>query len=181
MHGMKKTVSFLRRQILQIKHGGLAVILKKSRVLLLRLRLYSLYPIAFVMVLCIRLMKPLVLVRWLNVNSSSLGHFAANPELYLCERDAGINVPRKRYLDIFFFGDQLVCNRQLKSMWKRTLRTLPAWLMSPISKINGLLPGSEVHDVGNNTQRDRDVHNLLDKFPAHLYFYSTKMSAVKTE
>ena len=46
----------------------------------------------------------------------------------------------------------------------------PSILLSLLDRLNGLLPGYEVHRIGNNSQWDRDVHNLLDRFPPHLRF-----------
>lgn len=41
---------------------------------------------------------------------------------------------------------------------------------SPVNRVNEILPGGAKHQVGQNTQNDRDVHNLLDKYPANLSF-----------
>jgi len=40
----------------------------------------------------------------------------------------------------------------------------------PINWVNRLIPMGAVHEIGNNTQHDRDVLNLLDRFPPHLEF-----------
>lgn len=105
-----------------------------------------------------------------NLISSRIGHLAANTELYLCERDAGINVPQQHYVDLFCMGYRPICNEQLAIMWRRLLRIWPAWLLGPISRVNQLIPGGAIHAIGNNTQHDRDVHNLLDRLPPHLIF-----------
>ena len=55
-------------------------------------------------------------------------------------------------------------------MWKRKLIIWPSFLVKPVHNLNKLLPGSSIHEIGNNTQGDRDVHNLLDKSPPHLQF-----------
>ncbi len=120
--------------------------------------------------LIIRLIRPWLLVRIGALISSRIGHFAANTELYLCERDAGINVPNQRHIDVFFMGSKPVCNQQLAVMWYRLLRVWPALILAPIARINRLVPGGKLHEIGNNTQSDRDVHNLLDQFPPHLKF-----------
>lgn len=120
----------------------------------------------------VRLIRPWLLVRWGVLPSPRIGHFAANTELYLCERAAGINLPRQSYIDIFFMEPQ-ICNEQLAKMWKRVLRICPVWwLVPPLQRANRLIPGGAVHEIGDNTQSDRDVHNLFDRFPSHLQFTS---------
>jgi len=125
--------------------------------------------LAVPIVVVIRLIRPWLLVRWDNMPSPRIGHFAANPELYLCERDAGINVPRQRHKDVFFM-EQPICNQQLAKMWKRVLRVWPHWIMSVIRRVNLLIPGGRIHQICDDSHSDRDVHNLLDRFSPHLEF-----------
>jgi len=117
-----------------------------------------------------RLVKPWFLIRWGVLPSSRIGHFAANTELYLCERDAGINLPCKPHIDIFFM-ESVVCNEQLAVMWKRLLRICPFWwLATPLKRANRLIPGGAVHEIGENTPGDRDVHYLMSQLLPHLSF-----------
>ncbi|MGO9738911.1 MAG: TIGR04372 family glycosyltransferase [Desulfomonilaceae bacterium] len=142
---------------------------QKLRSIVRKLFKVMLLPVAVPVLLIIRLIRPLFLVRIGVLISGRIGHFAANTELYLCERDAGINVPSKRYIDLWYHGG-IICNKQLALMWKRELFIWPSILLSLLDRLNGLLPGYEVHRIGNNSQWDRDVHNLLDRFPPHLRF-----------
>ncbi len=154
---------YFKSQLVQIIKGGRAVLIRK---IILAAQLIP----AFLLVMLIRLIKPFLLVRWGEMSSPRIGHFAANTELYLCERDANINVPKQRHLDIFLM-DPLICNLQLEKMWRRVIRVWPLfWLLPAIRRVNSLFPGAEVHEIGDNSQSDRDVHNLLDRFPAHLSF-----------
>ncbi len=130
-------------------------------------RLYK-FSFAILPVLVIRIIRPFILVRFSVLVSDRIGHFAANTELCLCERDAGINVPRGLYLDLYFHGGQ-ICNRQLARMWERVLRIWPSWLLTPISNLNSLIPGGDAHMI-SPTKNGRDVHNLLDLLPPHLIF-----------
>ena len=144
---------------------------KMKRALQILLKLpwyYFLSILAVPAVLVIRLIRPWLLVRLGGLMSVRIGHFAANTELYLCEQDAGINAPKQRYVDLFYMAYRPICNQQLATMWKRILRVWPAWILAPISLINRLVPGGAVHEIGNNTNSDRDVHNLLDRFTPHL-------------
>jgi putative glycosyltransferase (TIGR04372 family) len=168
--------SFLESQLLQIQQGGWAVLFRKMKRILLILLKLPFYLIVVLVLIGLRLIRPWLLVRWSGLISSRLGHFAGNTELYLCEQDAGINVPKKRYVDLFYMGYRPICNQQLAKMWNRTLRVWPSWLLEPINRVNRFIPGGAVHDIGNNSHIDRDVHNLLDRFPCHLEFSSEEIS-----
>ncbi|NQW23755.1 MAG: TIGR04372 family glycosyltransferase [SAR202 cluster bacterium] len=125
--------------------------------------------LAFPVVVAIRLIRPWLLIRWGRTYSSRIGHFAGNTEQYLCEQDAGINSPRQRHVD-FISISRPISNQQLAKMWRRTLHLWPDWLQAAINRANWLIPGGAVHRIGQNTSQDRDVHNLLDRFPPHLIF-----------
>jgi len=103
------------------------------------------------------------------LNSPRIGHFAVNTEIYLCEQDAGINVPQQRYIDLFVMSKP-ICNSQLATMWKRVLHIWPSWILFPAMRVNRLVPGGAVHEVGNNAYGALDLLNLLDQFPHHLKF-----------
>jgi len=161
--------TFVQRQIAQIRLGGRPVVagkLKKVVRIILRLPLYAL---AIPAVLVIRMIRPWVLVRFGDLGSPRIGHFAGNTEVYCCEQDARINVPDQRYVDLFYLVWP-ICNKQLASMWRRVLRVWPMWILASISTVNRVIPGGADHEIGSNTQHDRDVHNLYDRFPPHLAF-----------
>lgn len=119
--------------------------------------------------LLMRTIRPWFLIRINILVSERIGHFAGNTELYLCERDAGINVPEGRYIDLWYHNWP-VCNEQLARMFNRVLHVGPRWLLAPVKRVNELIPGGEVHQIGSNTKVDIDVHNLLDRFPPHIAF-----------
>ncbi|MEJ7692841.1 TIGR04372 family glycosyltransferase [Daejeonella sp.] len=158
----------LKKQIEEIKEGGHIVLLRKLENILFVNFLFFIPAIPIVLI--VRLVRPWYLIRFQSLISSRIGHFAANTELYLFERDAGINVPSQRYVDVFYFGFKPICNEQLAKMWKDILMIMPRWLISPIDKVNQLIPGGKIHQIGNNTQHDRDVHNLRERFPPYLRF-----------
>ena len=126
------------------------------------------YFLAAICVLIIRIIRPIILVRIAGLISTRIGHFAANTELYLCEHDAGINVPSQRYID-FFYLTKPISNYQLANMWRRVLLIGPTWLLSRIDRINRLTPGGKVHNAFTKTTA-LDIHNLLDQFPPHISF-----------
>jgi putative glycosyltransferase (TIGR04372 family) len=170
-----KVKNFIKRQIIHIQQGGFKVLRKKAKIALNIVFPLPLYVYAFLLpavpiVLVLRLIKPLLLVRIGDIYCSRIGHLAGVTELYLCERDAGINKPVQRHVDLFYLRSRPVCNHQLLNMWKRLIRIWPAWFLAPVARVNRLIPGGEPHEVGVNTLHDRDVHNLLDRFPPHLKF-----------
>ena len=141
-------------------------------ILQLKFKILSKLPfivISIPMLLLMRILRPLVLIRIGNLVSQRIGHLAGNTDLYLCEQLAGINVPKCRYRDIFFMGSP-ISNSQLAKMWRRRLIVWPSCILSNLLRLNNLVPGGKVHQVGQNTQWDRDVNNLLDKFPMQLAF-----------
>lgn len=163
-------IQFIKRQVKQIQQGGSLVLLRKIKLFATKSYYIPIYILAIPAVLIIRLIKPWLLVRLGGLHSTRIGHFAANTELYLCERAAGVNVPNQRHIDIFYMGGKPVCNQQLATMWKRVLRIWPAWLVAPIDQINRLIPSGESHEIGKNANSDRDILNLLDRVPPHLQF-----------
>lgn len=161
-----------KKHIQQIQKGGIVVVVKKLRSLFYLILQIPIYLISVPTVIIIRLIRPWFLIRWQELVSSRIGHFAANTELYCCERDAGINTPSQRYLDVFYLR-KYVCNRQLEKMWRRELTMLPRWLLFPLFIVNRFISrfvsGGNYHEIGN-TNSDRDVYNLLDQSKPHINF-----------
>lgn len=157
---------FVRRQFEQIHREGAPALYRKMR----KAAWWAIVGIpALLAVLALRLIRPLVLVRFYAMTSDHIGHFAGDTEHYLCERDAGINVPSRRHLDVCFMGERPVCNEQLASMWRRVLHVWPAWMLAPIVALSRRIPGGEEHHI-EIALYDHDVRNLLDRFPQHLRF-----------
>ena len=67
----------------------------------------TIYFFAILIVILIRLVRPMVLIRYGNLFSYRIGHFAGNTELYLCEKDARINTPQKFTLDLFYIENPI--------------------------------------------------------------------------
>lgn len=165
--------SFIKRQIIHIRQGGYGVLLRKIKIaLLISPRVFYSMPLLILgipAVVVIRAIKPWLLVRWRDMKTGNFGHLALNTEMYLCERDAGINVPRQRYVDISFV-QRRICNKELVRMWRRIHHVWPFWVLPPVRLANWLIPGGAVHEIGNNALEDRDVHHLQDRFSPHLHF-----------
>lgn len=126
------------------------------------------YILAFIFLIIIRLISPFYLIRIEQLFSARIGHFAANTELYLSEKEEGIAVPKSKYIDLFFL-DGKICNIYLLKMWKRILIIGPMFLLYRIYNLNYLLPGGNKHLIFNNLD-DHDVYQVIDKTKPHLSF-----------
>ena len=140
----------------------------RSKVALYFFLYLPLYIIFFPILLLIRLISPFFIIRFGELISSRIGHLAANTELYLCEKDSKINIPNKPYIDIFYLRDKPYCNKFLIKKWHEIIHILPKWVIHPLNTLNNAIPFGNNHKIGNNTQGDRDVLNLLDRYKPHI-------------
>lgn len=155
---MSKAIrNFIRNRIDRIDEGGSFFLIRNSLLILMT-------PVLSVMVLFVRLCRPFALIRFGELPSSRMGHFAANTEIYLCERDSGVH--GRRLFDIFYINSP-VCNRQLKKMWSRTICI--SSFARGLDLVNRVLPGGDKHKI-KWVNRDRDVHGLLESTEAHISF-----------
>jgi putative glycosyltransferase (TIGR04372 family) len=161
---------FLRRQYNQIHKGGKAVFFYKLKKTLHFIAWIPLYIISFPVLIFIRILSPILIIRIGELQSSRIGHLGANTELYLCEKAAGINVPLRPFYDIFYCRYLPLCNEYFVLKWKSVINIGPRWLIHPLNILNDIIPFGKIHKIGNNLSHDRDVCNLLDKFPPHLSF-----------
>jgi putative glycosyltransferase (TIGR04372 family) len=173
MSSSSNFLTFTFRQIRQLINGDKGIWKRKFHFLLLfflRLPLqFIVFLPAIFFVIISRLLRPIFLVRFERFVSNRIGHLAGNVEQYLCELDAGINKPKKKFIDLWYHPCP-PCNNQLALMWGRVLNIAPRTLFGIVEIINDLIPGGELHKIGDNTKNDRDTHNLLEKFPPHLSF-----------
>ncbi len=124
-----------------------------------------LVPFALICVALIRILARLgFLVRFGDCWSHRIGHCASHAELYLCERDAGM----QKGFDIWLERDTKA-NAYLSKMLRRVLRTDRTGFARIVWLCNTLFKGHEKHSI-ETAQYDRDIHNLYERFPAHLKF-----------
>lgn len=134
------------------------MLFRKCRTLLLMV-------LAVPVVLLVRLLQLLVVIRFGPLCSNRIGHLAADTEVYLCERDAGIH--GRRTFDIFYHITP-ICNHQLKKMWERILCIFR--FAKYLDRVNRLIPGSKKHTIGMRLNTHRDIHTLLNRTSPHLSF-----------
>lgn len=162
--------SFIKRQVLGIAAGGLTRFVTKT------IPFFFMLALATMTLILVRAISPLVKIRFSPMHSSHIGAFAANTELYLCEKTAGLH--GKRIIDIFyhFYGhsgtgaiNEKACNQQLKKMWDRQLHvsTFARWL----DRVNSHLPLAEAHQISWRSHLgDADYHGVIATSAPHLSF-----------
>jgi len=126
---------------------------------------YPSIALAIVVVLIVRLIRPLVHIRFGVLPSIRIGHFVSEPELYLCMRDEGL-LPQKT-VDLFWFTGK-ISNQQLASMWKRTLHMHPFY--HRLYLVNRQLFKFSDHGIARLPAQARDIHGFLRRTAPHLHF-----------
>lgn len=156
-HNQRQLNYFLQRQIKELLSGGIPVLFRKSGILLG-------LSFALLIVLLVRIIRPYILIRFLPLTSSRIGHFATETEMYLCKRDIEARNGRHNW-DIFYCVPP-ICNQQLKKMWKRSLTIFDFayWF----DKINQKIPGGSIHT--GSMPAYRDMQSVFEITPAHLCF-----------
>lgn len=114
--------------------------------------------------LLMRLVRPLALVRVGKVATGRIGHFAADCELYLCQRELGL--APKRCIDLFH-PEEFVSNQAMLAMLRRKMTIHP--LFRKLDEANRTLPGWERHTV-DIFRKSRDVECLLSRTTARTSF-----------
>ena len=155
--------------VIHLKSGSWSAIFYFQKKLLWKVFNLLMSPLGLFFVLLLRLIRPWFLIRINILVSERIGHLAGNTELYLCERDAGINLPGRRHIDLWYHNWP-ICNKQIALMLSRELHIWPRLFLGPVHMVNSLIPGGEIHQIPDNIQTDIDVLNLMDKSLPHLSF-----------
>lgn len=126
---------------------------------------YLFYPIAFFLVIIIRLISPIYLIRWNCTVSTRIGHYVENMNIYLSEKELGTNKINVNYIDIFYDREQ-VCNKQIQKMLRRKVIFLPWFIMHPISTLNEyffdkIFDSKRRHDIGYYREIGKIEKNLI--------------------
>ena len=134
-------------------------------------------PIGFFIYLLMILISPFVFIRIGKFQSERIGHLSANPELFLCEKEVGINHLKRKSIELWYFGWP-ICNKQLARMWEREFTVIPRLFLAPIDNVISMITEKSNHRITEyeNTDTDRDVHNLLDTSEPHLSFTASELA-----
>lgn len=126
--------------------------------------------LAVIPVLLVRLIRPVLWIRFGLLTSQRIGHFVTDAEFYLCEREVGMQNPKA--IDIFGFGEA-ICNAHLKVMCNRVLHIHN--FVKHLCRVNRFIPGGSKNDiriVSSESYGSRDVEGLLQRTKPHLSFTS---------
>ncbi len=157
----ERILQFLRRQITDVRSGGVAAIVRKACMV-------GEVVLAVPLVLAARLLRPWVKIRFGGLPTDTFGPLAATVEIYICERELGLH---GRGVDIFCVSLP-VCNQQLTRMWTRTLRVTR--FARSLERVNRWLPGGEGNRMPWGTLAARDRHDVLIRTSPHLSFTPTE-------
>lgn len=155
---MGRLRDFVESQVLQIKKGNGRVLLRKI------LHILLLVP-GVVIVFVLRFMSRWVHVRFGQLLSHRIGHYAANTEVYLCRRDT---FPADRKFVDLFYNSEPVSNEQLHRMWKRVITINP--VIRYLYRFTFLVPGGSEHRIQMGGFLDRDTGALMADTLPHLVF-----------
>ena len=137
---MKK---FLVNQVYQIRKGGIKTFNYKFKKFFFLL-IYSIIAIFFLPIfLIIRLISNIVVIRFGELPSNRIGHFANDVHQYIC------NLKKKKILTLdFFYLIKPICNYKLVEIFKNYLFILPKILIFPFFFINRIkYIGSTKHNI----------------------------------
>ena len=117
------------------------------------------YPVALILVIVMRIIRPLILIRYGCIVSTRIGHLSANIELYNLSQLENIGKPEVRYFDIIYpYG--VIANKSLYKMIRRKNFTLPFYLMHSVARINDqfekLFYTKNIHEIGYGTDISSD-------------------------
>lgn len=110
----------------------------------------------------VRLLEPIVMIRFGTLFVSRLGHLSGNTECYLCERD----IKPRRTFDIWCpVGEP--ANSYLLKMFSRILRI---WHWAGVVNEVGRRWKWWAKHTFSDAQWGRDIYNLMERSPPHLGF-----------
>jgi len=152
----------LLKQFIDIKKKGFKELQKKIKIVSKHILWLPAYIINIPVLLLIKLLSLFIVIRFEKLKAAFYGDVVQSVELYLCEKENEINTLQKKTLDIFFTDGKL-CNKYLFKIFKRNIIILPKILILPLYTLASLNSFFSNHLIGNNSQSDRDINNLLDK------------------
>jgi len=123
------------------------------------------------LILVVRIIKPIVLIRFGKITSYIIGHFVFDTEYYLSEK----NISGTNSLDFFFYHYKYKSykkppNDQWDRMVRRHLRVHP--FVAYLYRVNQIIPGGQTHIVEMNLDKyySRDPVGVLAQSEVHIIF-----------
>ena len=159
-------LNFLRSHYDQSKKGGITVIINKTIKLIRIIFYYSLTFIFLPISVFLLLISKLILIRFAEIPTNRLGHFAMEVDLYMTNK----KLQNTKTIDIFCFrlDDNFVSNHKLLNEFKKYILVLPRILILPL-----ILNAKRYKILSYQTfpltkNRDRDIENIIYKTPVNL-------------
>ena len=155
-----RTSEWFKSQIKQLKNSNSKLLKYKLKKLSLYFSIFSLTFIFFPLFLIIRFLSGFILIRFANLDSTRIGHFANDVNMYLC----AVKKKTKFQYD-FFYVEKPVCNNALLKLFKRHINIIPEFLIRPFMLLNRIkFLGNPKHIIEVNPflqqdLRDRDIKN----------------------
>jgi len=166
----------IKHHISAIKKKGVNELFRKIRVLsimILEITWFVLFlPFATCIIFVMRSLSTYLIIRLDRLRSWRIGHYADNPDLYLCERKNRINHDSVKTLDIWFDRTK-PCNFQLRIMLKRVIHIYPRWLVQPVHILNNWIPGGDKHNIPATACDNIDILNLIHNSCSSSHFEFT--------
>ncbi len=153
---------------------------KQIRILKNEPILFFTLPIAIPILIIIVLLSPILHIRIGFLHSDRIGHFALNTELSILEKKYfGLKKKSLYQIDLFYIPRES-CNKTLESLWRNELLILPKLLLRPfcliIRSYNFLARNFR---CGGTINGERDINQLLDKYPPVIKLSDEFMNAGK--
>jgi len=164
------TQEFQKKNLLYVIFLGLRKIFDIKKIIL--------YPMSLLLCILIRLIKPIIFIRFGSLYVEKIGPFSAQPELNLCEQENGIQP--KNTFNIYHSGNNQYpcCNNQLFKMWKRILYVNEA--SKYLYNVMDAFKFGKEHII-RTTNDSRDIHGLLETTPIHLKFLPEEIDQANLE
>ena len=156
-------MNFLLSQIKQIREGDFNLLLNKFFILFDLIYSFFISIILLPFIFIIIIISKKFLIRFGEIHTSRIGHFATNIELYLLEKIEKINTPDTKCLD-FFVPERIVCNQYVFKIWKKKINYIPKFLGRPIIFFFSRFNFGKKFLIQNTLQGDRDIKGLLEKY-----------------
>jgi putative glycosyltransferase (TIGR04372 family) len=138
--------------------------LRKLKGFLQKFVLLPFIIISIPLVIVVRIIRPLVWIRFGPVRSDVIGHSVFDPEYYLSESE----VENNKCFDFFYFQTNDHPNEQWYLMVTRTIMVNP--LFRYLDLTNQLIPGGRLHHKVAGIKGSRDPKGYLAKTKPHFSF-----------
>ena len=144
---------------------------------------YLLQLLAFVVLIILRILRPLIKIELCIIAFHRYGHLALEPEIFLGERELLARENGQRRLPIRFqwwsFGPtRLQTNRFLAAKWKKVVCALPSWWIDALHTVGESMQFLRLDEPKMSIRGSR---NSLDLTSAHLQLTEAELSRGRSE